>query len=79
MVFLVADLASRLGSVIRNRRQAVGLSQDALAALCGVSRGYLGQIERGEASITITLMDRLAKGLNATLLDLIQEIDKDAG
>src|SRR5580700_2892696 len=78
IVFVVADLPSQLGSIIRNRRQEVGLSQEALAALCGISRGYLGQVERGEVSITITLLERLARGLNASLLDIVREFDQDA-
>jgi transcriptional regulator with XRE-family HTH domain len=55
----------------------VGLSQDALAAICEVSRGYLGQVERGEVNITLALLERLAKGLNTTLTDIVQEIDQN--
>ncbi len=74
----MADLTKHLGSVLRARRQEVGLSQDALAAICEVSRGYLGQVERGEVSITITLLERLARGLNTTISDVIHEVDGDA-
>ena len=54
----------------------MGLSQDALAAICNVSRSYLGQVERGEVSITVPLLEQVAKGLNATLSDIVCEIDQ---
>jgi len=72
----VNDLPSRLGAAIKRRRLDVGLSQDALAAICDVSRSYLGQVERGEVSITVTLLEQVAKGLNVTLSEIVCGIDQ---
>ena len=38
----------QLGAVIRENREALELSQEALADLVGVHRTYMGSIERGE-------------------------------
>lgn len=43
------------GSEIRARRKALGLSQDAFAAKVGLSRDFVGQLERGIAHITPTV------------------------
>jgi transcriptional regulator with XRE-family HTH domain len=41
------NFSSRFGGRILEERQRLGLSQDALAALCGVSREMWGKYERG--------------------------------
>lgn len=42
------DTASVFGSLLQAKREAAGLSQTKLAALLGVSRPYIGRLERGE-------------------------------
>ena len=39
-----------LGRVIRAERKALGLTQDDLAAACGVSLRFISELERGRAS-----------------------------
>lgn len=41
------DRVTALGQVIREKRQALGLSQDKLAELAGLHRNFVGLIERG--------------------------------
>jgi len=55
---------------VRDLRAASGLSLDALAALCGVSRSMISLIERGESSPTAVVLEKLATGLGATLASL---------
>jgi transcriptional regulator with XRE-family HTH domain len=64
-------LTKAIGDAIRQRRESIGLSQEALAALSGLSRTYVGEVERGDVAATITTLDKLAKGLNWTLIALI--------
>jgi len=48
---------------VRRLRKAKGVSQEALADICGYHRTYIGGIERGERNITITTLEALAGAL----------------
>lgn len=48
---------------VRREREKLGVSQEALAHICGFHRTYIGAIERGERNISIDNVERLAKGL----------------
>lgn len=54
------QLAKALGERIRMQRKACRLSQDALALACNIDRSYMGRIERGEVSITVEKLYRIA-------------------
>jgi len=62
---------SAFGEAVRKRRQALGLSQDALAELAGVHRNYLGEVERGERNIALANILALAGALGAPAGDLV--------
>jgi transcriptional regulator with XRE-family HTH domain len=55
---------------VRELRAAHGLSLDALAAKCGVSRSMISLIERGESSPTAVVLEKLAAGLGVMLASL---------
>jgi transcriptional regulator with XRE-family HTH domain len=55
---------------VRSLRASSGLSLEALAAHCGVSRSMISLIERGESSPTAVLLEKLATGLRVTLASL---------
>lgn len=56
---------------IRQRRQAMGLSQEALADNCGVHRTYIGSLERGERNLTVNTLAKVADALGCTAIDLL--------
>lgn len=56
---------------IRHRREMMGISQEALADLCGLHRTYIGAIERGERNITVSTLLKLADALDCELSDLV--------
>ena len=62
----------RFGNAIRERRTALGLSQEQLAERVGCHRNYMGRIERGEQNITLDMMVRVAKATNRTVEELTQ-------
>ncbi|MFN3688841.1 helix-turn-helix domain-containing protein [Salinarimonas sp.] len=68
-----SDIDTRLGTRIKALRSAQGLSLDALAGRAGVSRSMISLVERGEASPTAAVLDRLAAGLGTTLAALFAE------
>lgn len=53
-------LAKALGKRIRMQRKACRISQDALALACNMDRSYIGRIERGEVSVTVEKLYRIA-------------------
>ena len=55
------------GNKIRERRQALGISQEQLALRAGMTTPYLGQIERGRGNITVKLLLRLAAALDVDI------------
>lgn len=55
-----------LGRVIAERRKSVGVTQEALADLCGVHVTYISQLERGVKSPTLRVFRSIAKALDTT-------------
>lgn len=64
-----------LGKHIREERKKLGYTQEQLAELINISSAYLGQIERGERSITLDKLIPLSKQLNVSIDYLISEYD----
>jgi len=56
---------------IRERRRAIGLSQEDLAELIDCHRNYVGTVERGEQNVTFDLLMRFAKALETSLGTII--------
>lgn len=61
----------QFGERIAELRKQLYLSQEELAERCGVHRTYIGTIERGEKSPTLNTIEKLAKGLNVSILELL--------
>ena len=64
------DINSEVGFNIRRIREDRGLSQEKLAALAGLHRAYVGQIERGEKNIGLKNLEKIAKALGMDTKDL---------
>src|SRR5580765_8676864 len=64
------DLNQRIAERVRDLRATQGLSLDALAGRCGVSRSMISLIERGESSPTAVVLEKLAAGLGVMLASL---------
>lgn len=52
-------------------REQRNLSQEALALLCGLDRSYIGRLERLERKPSLETVDKIAKGLEITILELL--------
>ena len=65
------ELKRRVGENLVRLRKRRGLSLERLAALSGVSRAMLGQIEAGESTPTIALLWKVARGLDVRFADLL--------
>jgi transcriptional regulator with XRE-family HTH domain len=51
------------GEVVRAERLKIGLSQDELAHRSGLNRVYMGEVERGEKSVSIETIAKIASAL----------------
>ena len=61
-----------LGKRIRELRLAAGYSQEGLADVIGVHRTYIGSIERGEQSVSMDNVAKIAKALRVTVAELMK-------
>ena len=60
-----------LGERIRAHREALGLSQEALAYESGVHWTFLGQVERGQRNLNLHNLLKLAAGLDVDPAELV--------
>lgn len=51
----------QLGTRIRQRRKALGWTQEELALKAGIDRSYVGGVERGERNITFLTLCKLSE------------------
>jgi transcriptional regulator with XRE-family HTH domain len=58
---------------IKELRKAKGLSIYSLAKTTGVTRSYLGKIEKETHEPSFSILKRIAKALETTVLELIKE------
>lgn len=64
-------LAQRLAESVKRIRHDLGLSQEELAAACGLHRTYVGAIERAERNPSLATLEALSSGLGIDPSDLI--------
>lgn len=57
----------KLGKNIKFSRKYLGYSQEVLAEKIGVSRNYIGMIERAEINVPILTLYNIAKALDVSL------------
>lgn len=69
-------LQQRFGNVVRRRREAADLSQEALADEAGLHRTYISLLERGLRMPSIEVVRKLAAALNTTMASLIEELER---
>lgn len=58
---------------VRELRIERGLSQDELADAAGLHRTYIGTVERGEQSIGVDNVEKIAKALKVPIMELFRE------
>lgn len=69
------DINARLARRVKQLRADRGLSLEALAAACDVSRSMLSLVERGESSPTAVVLEKISAGLGVSLATLFAEPD----
>lgn len=67
------DINSRIARRVRRLRMDRGMTLDALAAKCDVSRSMISLVERGESSPTAVVLEKIASGLGVSLATLFDD------
>lgn len=65
-----SNISKLLGDKIRDIRKSKNLSQEHIAFLASLSPAHFGQIERGNKKPTIETINKIAKALDVTIIDL---------
>jgi len=67
---------AEFGKRVRNARKNKGFTQDELAAMAGINRGYMGEIERGSASPSLNKIVQISKALKIDLEQLTSCLER---
>lgn len=73
---LVSKLIVRFGKQIKELRKSIGMTQEEFAEKVGVSKDYIGLIERGLRNPSFYVIEKLAKSLGVRVEDLFKEVPK---
>lgn len=65
------DILVSLGKRIQAVRERAGLTQEQLEEKTGVNTKYISAIERGQKNVTIKTLEKIAKGLDVDLYELL--------
>jgi transcriptional regulator with XRE-family HTH domain len=68
----LSPATAALGERVRSRREALGLSQEALAHQTGIHWTFLGQVERGRRNLSLHNLLKVAQGLGVDPAELVQ-------
>ena len=64
-----------IGSTIRSVRLEQGLTQEMLAHIADVDRGYMSRIERGDNNVALITLLKICKALDTSLDELAKRAD----
>jgi transcriptional regulator with XRE-family HTH domain len=67
------DINTRIAGRVRALRAGLGMTLDALAAKCDVSRSMISLVERGKSSPTAVVLEKIATGLGVPLATLFDD------
>ncbi|GJF18141.1 hypothetical protein NGTWS1803_06850 [Mycolicibacterium cyprinidarum] len=62
------------GERVRERRLELGLSQEAAAVRCGIHWTQLGKVERGQRSLRLETIVKIAAGLDVDPGELVRAL-----
>ena len=70
--------AQLFGERLKQRRQALGLTQAQLFEQTGITAAYVSFIERGRANPTLDMMVKLADAVGAEAWEMIRPTDEES-
>ena len=73
------NLKTGLGEAIKHERSQLGISQDELAKRSGLHRSYVSDLERGARNPTVGSIQKIARALQVTVLELFERAGNGDG
>lgn len=73
----VLTSAAIIATVVRRVRESAGISQERLAVRAGVTRTYVGRVERGVLNPTIVTMNRLLGAIGVPWAEFGAALDRE--
>lgn len=70
----MSNLSKILGKRIKSLRKDKGWSQEELAHIAKINRSFMGEIERGEKSPTISSLEKITNALEISFEELFRYI-----
>lgn len=74
----MSDIARAFGARLRELRESTGRSQEQLADEAGLHRTHISLIERGQRSVRIETLERLAVALGVSLSEMLRTVRSGA-
>ena len=68
------DIRKVFGARVQQLRKASGMSQEKFAIKIDMDRTYLASVESGKRNISICNIEKIAKGLNISISELLSDI-----
>lgn len=68
------NIKEKIGKRVKKLRKDNNLSQEALANISNIDRTYIQSIEKGERNISITILEKIAKGFKISLSEFLKDI-----
>ena len=68
------QLLKTLGSRIRDKRTALGWTQEHLADTAKIDRSYIGGVERGERNVTFLTLCQICAALNCDIATITRNL-----
>jgi transcriptional regulator with XRE-family HTH domain len=68
------DIIKKFGCRVREKRTAIGLSQEEFADKCGLDRTYISGIERGRRNVSLRNIEVIANALGLSISRLTMGI-----
>ena len=72
----MARLQRAFGAEIRRRREALGVSQEALAFRAELHRTYVSLLERGLRNPSLGVLAQRAAALGAPMASIVRDVEK---
>lgn len=69
------EIKEKFGLKIKSLREQKGISIEHLANISNVDRNYISDIEKGKRNVSITIIEKLSKGLEVKIQELFNYED----
>lgn len=64
------EVKKRFGKAVKEKRNAIGISQEELAMRIGADQAYISRIEAGQINVTIETAEQIANVMQVDVGDL---------